>query len=577
MADYVLPSVVEKRVRYFDGQFLQDQDFVDEQDYQLDREHRHNRLLHGPGITEGLAVTSAAPNQVTVAPGTAIDSDGRQLVLAQATTVDLPGADFNDKQGVELLLSYLESAEDPQTVGGSQDFTRWLERPALTALAPGGSYSGTAPPVLLAMVALDHTGRVAVDGTVRSYSGLRLPGSGPDAATLRATSGGPVDLAGSLTVDGSVGIGIPSPAYPLHLATGKALRIEGGPGPSSSAAYFSFGGNGAFGIDSPGVPGGRFVVQDSGNVGVGTASPGAKLEVAGGGGTSVDLVVNGRLRSNNNDGGLWVASDRFVGGFDTNKIGFWNNNAWRLAVLNNGNVGVGTASPGAKLEVAGGGGTSVDLVVNGRLRSNNNDGGLWVASDRFVGGFDTNKIGFWNNNAWQLAVLNNGNVGVGTTGPGAKLTVSSDDAHLQLRREPNAPAGTKIFLELFQDNSPNAVYPCLRFHHANVFWHRIQGQPEGLSFRTGNPGDNSLINVYANTAVLNAITIGNVTIGANELAILQKLAAGTLQFDLLNVGHNEYAYAASDGFNYDGDRRRIFTWIPGGTVGQGRWQISFPS
>jgi hypothetical protein len=505
MAEYALPSTVEKRVRYFDGQFLQDQDFVDEQNYQLDREHRHNRLLHGPGITEGLAVTSAAPNQVTVAPGTAIDSDGRQLVLAQATTVDLPGADFNDKQGVELFLSYLESAEDPQTVGGSQDFTRWLERPALTALGPGGTYSGTAPPVLLAKMALDHTGRVAMDNTVRSYSGLRLPGAAADAATLRATSGGPVDLAGSLAVDGSVGIGNPNPAYPLHLAVGKALRIEGGSGSSDSAAYFSFGGSGAFSIDAPGVPSGRFVVQNSGN------------------------------------------------------------------------VGVGTANPGAKLEVAGGGGTSVDLVVNGRLRSNNNDGGLWVASDRFVGGFDTNKIGFWNNNAWQLAVLNNGNVGVGTTGPGAKLTVSSDDAHLQLRREANAPAGTKIFLELFQDNSPNAVYPCLRFHHSNVFWHRIQGQPEGLSFRTGNPGDNSLINVYANTAVLNAITIGNVTIGANELAILQKLAAGTLQFDLLNVGHNEYAYAASDGFNYDGDRRRIFTWIPGGTVGQGRWQISFPS
>ena len=44
MADYVLPDVVEKRVRFFDGQFLQDQDFIDEQNYQLDREHRHDAL-----------------------------------------------------------------------------------------------------------------------------------------------------------------------------------------------------------------------------------------------------------------------------------------------------------------------------------------------------------------------------------------------------------------------------------------------------------------------------------------------------------------------------------------------------
>jgi hypothetical protein len=563
MADYVLPSVVEKRVRYFDGQFLQDQDFIDEQDYQLDREHRHNRLLHGPGIVEGLAVTSAAPNQVTVAPGTAIDSDGRQLVLAQATTVDLPVADFNDKQGVEVLISYLESAEDPQTVGGSQDFTRWLERPTLIALAPGDSYSGATPPVLLANVALDHSGRVAVDSTVRAYAGLLLPGAGADAITLRATSGGPVELAGSLTVDGSVGVGA-APAHPLHLAVGKALRIEAGSGSSDSAAYFSFGGNGAFSVDAPGVVGGRFVVQNSGNVGVGTANPTAKLEVAGGGGTSVDLVVNGRLRSNNNDGGLWVASDRFVGGFDTNKIGFYTGNAWQFAVLPNGNVGIGELNPayplhlsvGKALRIEGGTGSGPYFSFGG-------NGAFSIDAPGVVGG--------------RFVVQNSGNVGVGTANPGAKLTVSSDDAHLQLRREPNAAAGTKIYLELFQDNSPNAVYPCLRFHHSNVFWHRIEGRPEGLAFKTGNPNDQSLVNVIANTAVLNSITIGNVTIGQNELAILQKLAAGNLQFDLLNLSHNEYVYAASDGFNYDGDRRRIFCWIPGGQVGQGRWQITGPS
>jgi hypothetical protein len=159
MADYALPAVVEKRVRYFDGQFLQDQDFIDEQDYQLDREHRVNRLLHGPGVAEGLGVTSGAPNQVTVAAGTAIHANGWQLALAQATNVDLPAATFNNKQGVQLYLSYLVSAEDPQTVAGSSDFTRWLERPALTALAPGSQWPGTSPPVLLATLSVDGARR----------------------------------------------------------------------------------------------------------------------------------------------------------------------------------------------------------------------------------------------------------------------------------------------------------------------------------------------------------------------------------------------------------------------------------
>jgi hypothetical protein len=36
--DYTLPPVAEKRTRFFDGQFLVDQDFVDEQKYHLDRQ-----------------------------------------------------------------------------------------------------------------------------------------------------------------------------------------------------------------------------------------------------------------------------------------------------------------------------------------------------------------------------------------------------------------------------------------------------------------------------------------------------------------------------------------------------------
>jgi endosialidase-like protein len=372
MADYVPPGVVEKRVRYFDGQFLQDQDFIDEQNYQLDREHRHNRLLHGPGIADGLTVTSTAPNQVTVAPGTAIDSDGHQLALADATTVDLPAGDFNDKQGVQLYLSYAESAEDPQAVGGSQDFTRWLERPELTAVAPGHDYAGASPPVLLASLALDNGGRVAVDGTVRSYAGVRLPGADADAVTLRATSGGPVDLAGSLTVENRVGIGTPSPAFPLHLGVGKALRIEGGSSSSDSAPYFSFGGNGAFGIDAPGVVGGRFTVQNTGHVGIGTASPGNDLEV--GAFQAQDRFLAFKVQGGNAyRSGIklftWKDNNGFSIQYDErNQTGnglhvkTHNQDAdgtTQLFVGWSGNVGVGTTTPAARFSVVAPGTTEI--------------------------------------------------------------------------------------------------------------------------------------------------------------------------------------------------------------------------
>ncbi len=401
MADYVLPAVAEKRVRYFDGQFLQDQDFIDEQDYQLDREHRVNRLLHGPGVAEGLGVTSGAPNQVTVAAGTAIDANGWQLALAQATNVDLPAAAFNDKQGVQLYLSYLVSAEDPQTVAGSSDFTRWLERPALTALAPGSQWPGTSPPVLLATLSVDGAGRVTVDSTVRSYSGVLLPGPGADPAALQATSAGTVHMGGPLTV-----------SAPPSGSAFTALQIDAqsfvNP-PNLTASYYlnmRDAGAGAGGAN-------RFCVRGDGFVGINTGTPQARLEVVGVGGTNVDLLVNGRLKSDSNDGGLWVSADRFIGGAGSN-VGFYAGGQWQLQVMPNGNVGIGSGlgAPGARLEVAGVGGTNVDLLVNGRIRSNNNEGGLWVSTDRFVGGFG-NTLGLWNGNAWRLTVAPNGNVGVG--------------------------------------------------------------------------------------------------------------------------------------------------------------------
>lgn len=99
-----------------------------------------------------------------------------------------------------------------------------------------------------------------------------------------------------------------------------------------------------------------------GNVGLGTDDPKAKLQIEGKGGTSVDLLVNGRLRSNNDHGGLWISNDRFVGGTSANRIGFYNNKNWRLLVQKNGNVDIGgSLDVGGNLDVGG------KLKVNGKV------------------------------------------------------------------------------------------------------------------------------------------------------------------------------------------------------------------
>jgi hypothetical protein len=190
-------------------------------------------------------------------------------------------------------------------------------------------------------------------------------------------------------------------------------------------------------VDNTVRAGASLVLHASGNIGIGTTTPGAKLEVAGGGGSSVDLVVNGRLRSNNNDGGLWVAQDRFIGGFDTNKIGFYSNNAWRLAVLNNGYVGIGTTTPGNDLEV--GAFDDQDRFLAFKVSGGNRHrSGLkmwaWKDNNGFSIQYDErNETGnglhvkTHNANAdgtTQLFVGWSGNIGIGTTNPGnLKLNV----------------------------------------------------------------------------------------------------------------------------------------------------------
>lgn len=86
------------------------------------------------------------------------------------------------------------------------------------------------------------------------------------------------------TNSGNVGIGTSSPNAKLQLAgtSGTLLRIGATSGFHGNTTLFSFAGDGAFAIDAPNVPAGRFFVHGtSGNIGIGNPSPSEKLDITG--------------------------------------------------------------------------------------------------------------------------------------------------------------------------------------------------------------------------------------------------------------------------------------------------------
>jgi hypothetical protein len=80
--------------------------------------------------------------------------------------------------------------------------------------------------------------------------------------------------------DGNVGIGTDPQYAKLQVAGGAttALRLDA----NSGVGAMSIGGTGELLVDAPGVTGGRLIVKDNGNVGIGTNNPiKAKLEING--------------------------------------------------------------------------------------------------------------------------------------------------------------------------------------------------------------------------------------------------------------------------------------------------------
>jgi hypothetical protein len=168
-----------KRLNYFTNQFLLEKDFDDEQAYHVQMRRKHNSLLHTPGIADGLAVSFLDGGHVHITAGTAIDSTGREIVLAAA--VDYQMSIHTANAQLFLAIGYHEDFDDVDhyTQGGVDNFIRVTERPQITdsVTAPAADAG-----VVLARITLNASGNIqsgsSIDTSVRVLAGAKLtPGS----------------------------------------------------------------------------------------------------------------------------------------------------------------------------------------------------------------------------------------------------------------------------------------------------------------------------------------------------------------------------------------------------------------
>ena len=263
---------------------------------------------------------------------------------------------------------------------------------------------------------------------------------------------------------GNVGIGTTTPGSLLDIKsnvdTNREIRLSAIYGYASiySEGIGSTGSNLKFKVKADG--GGHstpLTISDTGNVGIGTTAPAAKLDVVGdvkagisGNGTVLDLFTNGVaynpmsvtaggtiLRNSGSNPSLVANKLRVYGSVVSIGTGSYLNvplhvqgqagNSTVLDVTNNinsslfrvnfdGNVGIGTTAPAAKLHVAG------------EIRVNAGQPVMFDVANNIYAVAAQNQFRLYSGGNPAISITTAGRVGIGTTAPTEKLHITGGGA-----------------------------------------------------------------------------------------------------------------------------------------------------
>ncbi|MBL4755675.1 MAG: hypothetical protein JKY52_19040, partial [Flavobacteriales bacterium] len=302
----------------------------------------------------------------------------------------------------------------------------------------------------------------------------------------------------------------------------------------------------------------HLTMRYGGNVGIGTTSPSARLEVAGT--TSGILIPRVTLVQRNAiatpvtselvfqtdntpgyyywDGAAWVqmltgsgsgsgwsttgntglsAATNFLGNTDKVPLVLRTDNIERMRVdTTTGNVGIGTTNPTSKLHVAGSARVNDNVAINFATTTTgwNIEGG-----DAIVGTirFDADRARFWTPVGGEIfTLLEGGNIGIGTGAPVSQLQINQDDAVTAFYVTGGSSGSV---LAMFERDIGSAEKFSIQASNSDI-WTRYEVNPGvGTDWNVGVDETNDIFSIWTGivapgtTDKLSITPAGNVGIG----------------------------------------------------------------